>query len=165
MKTLKIMLLLLAWLSFAPARSQVNVNVNFGSPPAWGPPGYTEVRYYYLPDLQMYYDVNVGQFIYWGGSNWVYSYSLPARYRYYDLYAAPKIVLTNYYGPTPYRYISYHRVKYPVGYKPAVYRKAAYDHKKKVTPAPNRIKQNPGKGNYYKQKAKPKSKGKGNGKK
>jgi hypothetical protein len=31
--------------------SQVSVNVNIGSPPLWGPSGYSNIDYYYLPDV------------------------------------------------------------------------------------------------------------------
>jgi hypothetical protein len=37
--------------------AQVSVNISIGSPPAWGPAGYSQVRYYYLPDVEAYYDV------------------------------------------------------------------------------------------------------------
>jgi hypothetical protein len=37
--------------------SQVSVNVNIGSPPLWGPSGYSNIDYYYLPDVQAYYDI------------------------------------------------------------------------------------------------------------
>jgi hypothetical protein len=43
---------------------QVSVNVNIGSPPSWGPSGYAETEYYYLPDVQAYYDIRASQFIY-----------------------------------------------------------------------------------------------------
>lgn len=52
MKSLKYLLggLLLSAVNFLNA--QVNVNINIGTPPAWGPAGYSDARYYYLPDLK-----------------------------------------------------------------------------------------------------------------
>ncbi len=39
------------------AQLRIGVNFNIGSQPAWGPAGYDYVHYYYLPDLDAYYDV------------------------------------------------------------------------------------------------------------
>jgi hypothetical protein len=91
------------------SKAQVNVNVNIGAQPLWGPTGYDVVEYYYLPDLQMYYYVPSHQFIYLNGSNWVYARSLPARYRGYDLYSGYKVVINE---PKPYLHFDAHKVKY-----------------------------------------------------
>jgi hypothetical protein len=47
-----------------PAKAQLNVNVNIGSQPLWGPTGYEHVDYYYLPDVESYYYVPQKQFVY-----------------------------------------------------------------------------------------------------
>lgn len=97
--------------------AQVSVNVNIGSPPAWGPAGYSEVRYYYLPDIDTYYDVSNGQYIYVNNGGWTRATVLPAAHRRYNLYNGYKVVLTDYRGATPYIYYKTHKVKYPKGYK------------------------------------------------
>ena len=38
-------------------QAQFSLSVHFGPPPPWGPAGYASVRYYYLPDIEAYYDV------------------------------------------------------------------------------------------------------------
>lgn len=117
MKTLKLMTVGLFFLFVNQAIAQVSVNVNLGTPPAWGPAGYTEVEYYYLPDLEMYYDVHQTQFIYFSGGRWVRTTYLPRRYRGYDLYGGYKVVLSDYHGPAPYTYFKDHKVKYYKGYR------------------------------------------------
>jgi hypothetical protein len=97
-------------------QAQVSVNVNLGSPPPWGPYGYNEVRYYYLPDVESYYDVQNSMFIYRNGNEWVHSKYLPRQYRSYDLYGGYKVVMTDYHGNTPYTYFSDHKIKYSKGY-------------------------------------------------
>lgn len=97
--------------------SQVSVNVNVGNPPSWGPAGYASVNYYYLPDIQVYYDVPAAQFIYLNGGTWIRSRNLPGHYKNYDLYNGYKVVLNNYYGSRPYTYFNKHKVKYYKGYK------------------------------------------------
>lgn len=116
MKTIKIAIAGLFLLVANATQAQVSVNVNIGTPPAWGPAGYAEMEYYYLPDIEAYYDVRASQFIYFGGGRWVRTTYLPRQYRNYDLYGGYKVVLTDYHGRTPYTYFDRHRVKYYKGY-------------------------------------------------
>ncbi|MCD0465474.1 hypothetical protein [Flavobacterium sp. ENC] len=116
MKTIKIAIAGLFLLVANATQAQVSVNVNIGSPPAWGPSGYAEMEYYYLPDIEAYYDVRASQFIYFGGGRWVRTAHLPRQYRDYDLYGGYKVVLTDYHGRTPYTYFDRHRVRYYKGY-------------------------------------------------
>jgi hypothetical protein len=115
MKTLKL-IMIVVFLSGA-LKSQVSVNVSVGSPPLWGPVGYTEVQYYYLPDVEAYYDVHTAMFIYYDGGVWIRRSGLPVHYRYYDLYNGYKVVLTDYRGNEPYIHFKDHKVKYFKGYK------------------------------------------------
>ncbi|MFD2941683.1 hypothetical protein [Flavobacterium notoginsengisoli] len=98
------------------AQAQVSINVNIGTPPNWGPQGYDDSRYYYLPDIDVYYDVNQSVFIYDNGGKWMREKRLPSRYRNYDLYSGYKVVLTDYRGDAPYNYHTNHRKVYPKGY-------------------------------------------------
>jgi hypothetical protein len=118
MKTLKLIAAgIVLLLSTTAMQAQVAVNVNIGSPPAWGPSGYSAAEYYYLPDVQAYYDVRQSQFIYLGGEQWVRSRNLPTQYRNYDLYNGYKVVLNDYHGSRPYSNFNNHKVKYHKGYK------------------------------------------------
>ena len=98
------------------SQAQVSVNVNIGTPPAWGPVGYAETRYYYLPDIEVYYDIPSARFIYFDGGGWIRAAYLPYRFRHYDLYGAYKVCLHDY-GPNPYIYYKKHKVKYYHGYR------------------------------------------------
>lgn len=98
------------------AHAQVSINVNIGTPPNWGPQGNDNSRYYYLPDIDTYYDVSQKQFIYDNNGRWVRESRLPAPYRQYDLYGGYKVVLNDYRGDAPYTYHNKHRASYPKGY-------------------------------------------------
>ena len=100
------------------AQAQVSVNVNIGAPPVWGPVGYAETRYYYIPDIEVYYDIPTAMFIYFDGGGWIRTAYLPYRYRHYDLYGAYKVCLHDY-GPNPYIYYRQHRKQYHHGYRGA----------------------------------------------
>ena len=93
----------------ANAQVKVNLNVNLGQQPVWGPTGYDHADYYYLPDIDCYYDVNRSQFIYNSGNRWVYASRLPAQYRNYDLYNSYKVVVNE---PKPYLHADVYRNQY-----------------------------------------------------
>ena len=77
------------------AQVQANLNVNVGSQPVWGPTGYDHVEYYYLPDIEAYYNVPQQRFFYNEGGRWVGRSHLPRRYRDYDFYNSYKVVVND----------------------------------------------------------------------
>lgn len=107
----KVLLTLLVVIGFMSSRSsaQINVNVNIGSQPLWGPVGYDHVDYYYLPEIESYYYVPQKQFVYLNNGNWAFSNSLPSGYRNYNLYNGYKVVVNS---PKPYMHFKQDKVKY-----------------------------------------------------
>lgn len=91
------------------AQVRVGININIGDQPSWRAPGYDYVEFYYLPDIECYYYVPRHQFVYLSGGNWIFSASLPARYRGYNLYTGQKIVINQ---PRAYTYFNQHKVRY-----------------------------------------------------
>lgn len=116
MKPLKLFLFGSALFLAVATQAQVSVNVNIGSPPMWGPVGYTNVQYYYLPDVEAYYDVPSAMFIYQSGGVWIHRTYLPTRYRNYDLYNGYKVVMTGYHGSRPYYHHNDYKRRYAKGY-------------------------------------------------
>jgi hypothetical protein len=88
-----------ASLTSISTKAQVNLNINIGSQPQWGPTGYDHVDYYYLPDVDAYYNVPAKQYVYLNDGNWVWRNNLPSRYSGYDLYNSYKVVMNT---PKPY---------------------------------------------------------------
>ncbi|UQD57205.1 hypothetical protein [Flavobacterium sp. K5-23] len=117
MKKLKLIAIGIILLVSSSIQSQVSVNVNIGTPPLWGPVGYAEVDYYYLPDIEAYYDIRATQFIYFGNGRWIRSRNLPRQYRNYNLHNGYKVVLNDYHGHRPYSHFKNHKSKYYKGYK------------------------------------------------
>ncbi len=116
MKTIRLILAGMMLLAGGAMQAQVSVNVNIGVPPPWGPVGFTDVRYYYLPDVEAYYDVHSSVFIYYTGGVWVHRAYLPGMYRNYDLYGGYKVVMRDYHGTTPYKNFKEYKKKYAKGY-------------------------------------------------
>ena len=141
MKTIKLLTIGLLFFAGSTIHAQVavdvnvatpNVNVHVGTnsapshpappsrpapPPVWGPVGYDEVEYYYLPDIEVYYDIRQAQYIYFGNGRWIHSRYLPRHCRNYDLQHGYKVVLADYHGHSPYTHFDTHRAKYYKGYK------------------------------------------------
>lgn len=90
-------------------QAQVSVNINIGSQPIWGPTGYDNAQYYYLPDLDAYYYVPQQQWIYQQNGRWITTTALPAQYRNYDLYSLHKVVIND---PQPYLRNQVYKTKY-----------------------------------------------------
>jgi len=117
MKALKFIVVAILLFFAIGVKAQISMQVNIGAPPQWGPTGYTDVRYYYLPDVEAYYDIPSSMFIYFNGVSWVHRSYLPSRYRNYDLYNGYKVVMTDYRGNTPYTHFKEYKSKYAKGYR------------------------------------------------
>ena len=117
MKSIKLITLGIALFLTSVLQAQLSINIHLGTPPQWGPQGYSEARYYYLPDVEAYYDVRTSQFIYIVGRTWVHRTYLPTRYKNYDLYNGYKVVMTDYHGNTPHQFHKIYKVKYAKGYR------------------------------------------------
>ena len=97
--------------AFLPLKlsAQINVNLNVGSQPLWGPVGYDRAEYYYLPDIESYYYVPKRQFVYFNNNNLVFTSNPPSKYSGYNLYNGYKVVLNN---PKPYLNFKNDKLKY-----------------------------------------------------
>ena len=91
------------------SEAQINVNINIGSQPLWGPVGYDYVRYYYIPAIDVYYNVDSRRYTYYHGNRWVTKSSLPTRYRNFDLYRTHKVVIND---RNPWKNHRHHRNEY-----------------------------------------------------
>lgn len=100
MKKLIIAAFIFAGLAAAnTATAQLSININIGNQPAWGPVGYDYARYYYLPEINAYYDVNAGRFMYPDRGRWITARHLPPSYGRINLYNTYKVVVNRNYAP------------------------------------------------------------------
>jgi len=90
--------------------------------PRWAPPYYTGARYYYLPDIESYYDLSSREFIFLNNGQWNYSSEFPTIYGNFDLNNCFSVVLdVNVYQP----WMHHH---YYVSHYPRYYYRDYYDH-------------------------------------
>jgi len=104
---------LISFESNAQIKIGVGANVNIGLQPVWGPVGYSHVDYYYLPGIDVYYNVPQHQYVYFENNQWINSPSLPPRYGNYDMYNGYKVVINE---PRPYLHADVYRARYQ-GYR------------------------------------------------
>ena len=83
---------LISQTSFAQGRMRENIALQ----PTWGPVGYDRVEYYYLPEIETYYNVPMHQFTYQKDGHWVTTPTLPHRYKDFNLYKTRKVVINDY---------------------------------------------------------------------
>lgn len=115
MRTLKLIATgIILFAASTTTQAQVSVNVNIGGPavvvrPAWVPQNNVNVDFYYIPEIQSYYDVNASLYVYMNRGNWVRTRYVPVQYRNYDLNRCNRVALRGYHGSRPYSYYTNHR--------------------------------------------------------
>ena len=99
----------LSCIAYKSADAQISLSINIGSQPEWGPVGYDLADYYYMPDIDTYYDVPAHQYVYLENNSWVRRASLPPRYSNYNVYNGYKVVVNE---PSPWTHATTYRTKY-----------------------------------------------------
>lgn len=96
-KILLIAAVIVGCLSFKAADAQIRFSIGFniGNQPDWGPVGYNTAHYYYMPDINTYYDVDAHQYVYLENNSWIHAGALPSRYANYDRYNSYKVVVND----------------------------------------------------------------------
>lgn len=118
MKTLKLISIGIVLFATNMVQSQVSIHVNIGTPIIRVPIVQASVDYYYLPEVQAYYDVREANYVYLNQGNWCRARYLPGIYRNYDIqHCSNKVVLYDYHGSRPYEHYNNHKVKYAKSYK------------------------------------------------
>src|ERR1035437_10558468 len=99
MKNIKIYIIIsiavLFWSGTIFAQMETSVNLNIVNQPIWGPTGSDQADNYFIPDIEVYYNVSQQLFYTNDEGTWVSSSSLPTRYGNYDLYKAHKVVMND----------------------------------------------------------------------
>ena len=111
MKILKLIVLGICLSVSSISQAQVSVNVSVPKPPVWGPVVTTQ-QYYYLPEIESYYDIRQSQFITQNNGSWVRTRTLPSKFKTYNLNNGEVVVLNDYRGRSPYAHYKNHKVKY-----------------------------------------------------
>ncbi len=77
----------------------------------------TEIRYYYFPNIEAYFDLQETVYLYKEDGQWVEAEELPANYGGYSLYNKVRVTIENYDGDEPYLMLAEHKKMYPYNSK------------------------------------------------
>jgi hypothetical protein len=111
MRKLQLIIAVFLLLFTLETSAQVSINVNIGSRPAWCSDYNNEVEYFYYPEIEAYYHINAGVFIYFGPRGWERSRYLPEYCDGYDYRRGYKVAI-DYRGDCPYAYFKHHKKRY-----------------------------------------------------
>lgn len=81
-----------------------------------------ELRYFYFPNMEAYYDLKNEIFHYQENNAWITNKQLPNNYGGYSLYKKERVILTDFEGDNPELLIKIHRKMYPYNAKGRVQR-------------------------------------------
>lgn len=111
----------------ASTMAQVSVGVNINIP-FWAPTydNVDQVQYYYLPDIEVFYDVQNQEFVYLEDGNWMFAHQLPPSYAGFDFNNAFVVVL-NSRVHQPWMHYHYYVAHYPRYYYRTTYGNAYND--------------------------------------
>jgi len=76
-----------------------------------------QIRYYYFPNLEAYFDNLELVYHYKLNGQWQKSENLPTNYGGYSLYNKVRVAITNFDGDEPYQLLKVHKKKYPYNSK------------------------------------------------
>lgn len=117
MKSLKITLAAFIIMFTLQSNAQFSINLSLGSRAQYQNHYQNQYRnnddmnYYYLPEIEAYYEVNSATFIYNSPRGWIRSSNLPEYCRDYDVNRGYKVAI-NYRGNSPYANFYSDRQKY-----------------------------------------------------
>jgi len=118
-----ILLITISASTTSTAQVSVGVGVNIRLP-FWAPTyaNVDRVRYYYLPDIECYFDVWNQEFVYLQDGNWMFASQLPQSYAGYDFNANPFVVVLDWNVHEPWMHFHYYVAHYPKFYYRTVYK-------------------------------------------
>lgn len=75
-----------------------------------------DVRYYYYPNLQAYFDTETSFYFFYKNGNWLKEQQIPSGYRGYSMLNKRKVAIADYNGESPYLLINEHKKLFPANY-------------------------------------------------
>ncbi|MCA0350275.1 MAG: hypothetical protein LCH35_13565 [Bacteroidetes bacterium] len=76
-----------------------------------------QIRYYYYPNLQAYFDLLKNVFYYQENGSWNISETLPKNYGGYSLYKMNHVSIRDYDDDEPYKNLDTHKKLYPFNFR------------------------------------------------
>ena len=100
----------------ATAQTSVNPDLSLEAQSIIDQGAINNIRYYYYPNLQAYFDTDTGTYLYIKNNEWVEGNEIPKGLRGYSLLNGQRVSITDYSGDEPYNVFSKHKEMYPANY-------------------------------------------------
>ncbi len=110
MKNLKITLIAFFLIFISAAKAQTSASE---APKLVDPVTNCELRYYYFPNLEAYFDTKKNIYYFKQQGQWITATDIPAGYRGYSLYNKCRVAITDYDDEDPTQFITLHKKQYP----------------------------------------------------
>ena len=98
------------------AQGSANIDLNLEAETILQNEMATDIRYYYYPNLQAYFDTETLTYIYSKNKEWVEAKEIPSGYMGYSVANGKKVAIVDYHGDTPFEFIDDHKKQYPPQY-------------------------------------------------
>lgn len=102
--------------SFNFSQAQVQLDTIYIRAKKEAPSTFVEVRYYYYPNLEAYFDTKIAMYIYKENGAWVKAEKLDTTFRGYSLKNGQYVMLKGFTEDNPQTLIDEHKQKYPADY-------------------------------------------------
>lgn len=116
MKKITYLILGIMLFSFSFTQAQVQLDTIYIREQKVAPSTFVEVRYYYYPNLQAYFDTKIAMYIYQQNGQWIKSETIDASLRGYSSKNGQYVMLKGFTEDQPYAYIDEHKQNYPADY-------------------------------------------------
>ncbi len=115
MKKIQLIFIAAIMLFAIKTTAQISVNINLGARPVYHAPQHyyydDNVDYYFLPEIEAYFDNREGLFIYFSTNRWVRSQNLPDYCGDFNINRNQRIAI-DYHGNSPFGDFENHRNRY-----------------------------------------------------
>jgi hypothetical protein len=75
-----------------------------------------DIRYYYYPNLQAYFDTHTSTYIYTQNGEWIEGSEIPSGFRGYSMYNTKRVAIEDYEGDTPFEFFAEHKKQFPANH-------------------------------------------------
>lgn len=116
MKKITYLIIGLMLLSFNFSQAQVQLDTIYIRAKKVAPSTFVEVRYYYYPNLEAYFDTKIAMYIYKQHGEWIKSEQINTAFRGYSVRNGQYVMLKGFTEDNPYTLIEEHKQKYPADY-------------------------------------------------
>lgn len=98
------------------AQSAVNPDLSYEAQMILDEGAILDIRYYYYPNLQAYFDTETATYLYLKDGEWVEGKQIPSGIRGYSKNNGARVAIKDYSGDEPFEIFEQHKAQFPANY-------------------------------------------------